>query len=104
MPWSALYFIGRYLGHLVSTKDQGLAMLDPDFTPRGVSIGAAAAQLGISKTQVERMVAAGRLSALKVGHRTVVTVESIESYWASLPRATFPSRAPVKKARAQQAA
>ncbi len=79
-------------------------MSDTDFLPRGVSKDAAAAQLGISKTQIERMIAAGTLDGLKVGHRTVVTVASIDSYWASLPRATFPSRAPSKKAHNQQAA
>ena len=60
--------------------------------PRGRSIDAVMVEFGISRATANRLLASGKLRAVKVGSKTLVTVESIDEFWASLPTATF--RAP----------
>jgi excisionase family DNA binding protein len=64
--------------------------------PRGKSIEATAAELGISRPTVNRLLAAERLRAVNVGSKTLITTESIDAFWRSLPPAKF--RAPNKRA------
>lgn len=67
-------------------------------SPRGVSIETAAQQLSVSRVTINRLLAAKRLYAVKVGAKTLVTTESLEAFWESLPRAEF--RAPKQSAAA----
>ena len=46
---------------------------------------------GLSRSAVYRELATGNLRAVKSGSRTLVLVESIRAYLASLPPATFRS-------------
>jgi excisionase family DNA binding protein len=64
--------------------------------PRGKSIDATMAELQISRATVNRLLSQGRLQAVKVGAKTLVTSASIDAFWASLPPAKF--RAPSNKA------
>jgi len=64
--------------------------------PRGRSIEATMAELDISRATVNRLLSQGKLKAVKVGSKTLVTTESIDAFWRSLPAATF--RSPSKKA------
>ena len=67
-------------------------MSDTSLAPRGISIETAMQQLSVSRATVNRLLANRKLCAVKVGTKTLVTTESIEAFWASLPLATF--RAP----------
>ncbi len=58
-------------------------------TPRGVSIETAMQQLSVSRATINRLLAADRLRALKIGSKTLVTTESLDAFWRSLPAATF---------------
>jgi excisionase family DNA binding protein len=60
--------------------------------PIGLSPLQAAAYLGTSRSRIYRLLRAGRLSALKQGIKTVVTLESLRTYAATLPVATFGHR------------
>ncbi len=42
--------------------------------------------LSVSHAQLYRLIGAGRLDARKIGSRTFVTVESIETFLTSLPK------------------
>jgi excisionase family DNA binding protein len=57
--------------------------------PIGLSPLQAAAFLGTSRSRVYRLLREGRLRALKQGFKTVVTLDSLRTYAASLPAATF---------------
>jgi hypothetical protein len=58
--------------------------------PRVVSIKKARELLADkSRSEIYQAVADGRLEALKDGRRTLITMESIERYNKSLPRATI---------------
>jgi excisionase family DNA binding protein len=57
--------------------------------PIGLSPLQAAAYLGTSRSRVYRLLREGRLLALKQGIATIVTLESLRTYAASLPAATF---------------
>jgi hypothetical protein len=58
-------------------------------TPIGLSPLQAAAFLGTSRSRIYRLLREGRLLALKQGVATIVTLESLQTYAASLPAATF---------------
>lgn len=57
----------------------------PTGEPLFVSPTEAGRLLGISRAAVYRLLASGDLSARKAGRRTLVPVESIRAYAASLP-------------------
>ncbi len=57
--------------------------------PVTVPIAQAVAISGMSRSAVYRELAAGNLRAVKQGARTLVLVDSIRAYIASLPPATF---------------
>ena len=61
-------------------------------TPIGLSPLQAAAFLGTSRSRIYRLLREGRLHALKQGIATIVTMESLRAYAASLPAATFGHR------------
>jgi excisionase family DNA binding protein len=42
--------------------------------------------LSVSHAQLYRLIGAGRLDARKIGSRTLITAESIETFLASLPK------------------
>ena len=51
-------------------------------------INGAARAMSIGRNKVYDEIGAGRLEALKVGRRTVITRAAIEAWFASLPRLT----------------
>ncbi len=52
-------------------------------------------RLKVSGATLYRLLAAKKLTAKKVGSRTIIDAESVQRYWDSLPDATF--RAPQSK-------
>jgi excisionase family DNA binding protein len=60
-----------------------------DGVPLGYSPQETAYRLNSSRSTVYRLLAAGRLRAVKRGASTLITPESIAEYEASLPAATF---------------
>jgi excisionase family DNA binding protein len=64
-------------------------MSDTLSAPRGVSIETAMQQISVSRATINRLLAAGRLRAVKCGSKTLVTTESIDAFWHSLPPAKF---------------
>jgi len=59
--------------------------------PLALSPRDAAAFLGVSKRKLTRLIAAKRITARKSDHRTLVDVESLKAYYASLPAITKPA-------------
>jgi excisionase family DNA binding protein len=57
--------------------------------PLGVRPVAAGRLIGESRNTVYRLLAAGKLRAVKRGTSTLVLMDSIHEYWASLPPASF---------------
>ena len=53
--------------------------------PRAFSISDAAQRMGISRATLFREINRGRLTALKVGSKTIVTDAAIEAWLAALP-------------------
>jgi hypothetical protein len=60
--------------------------------PFAMTIPAAQGFSGLSRSEIYRRMAAGDISAVKNGSRTLVLTESLRAYMSSLPQATF--RAP----------
>ncbi len=58
--------------------------------PLGVKPGEAGRLIGESRNTVYRLLASGKLRAVKRGTSTLVLMDSIREYFASLPAATFP--------------
>ena len=56
--------------------------------PLLLSILDAAAMLGVGRSEIYRMMAAGRLEAVKVGRRRLVVAQSVNDFVASLRQAT----------------
>ena len=73
-------------------------MNDRDFGPRLFSITEVKARLGIGNTTVYQEISSGRLVALKIGARTLVTAESLERYIEGLPRADVTMKLPPRYA------
>jgi excisionase family DNA binding protein len=55
------------------------------FSPRAFSISEFCRQYGIGRTNAYQEIAAGRLRAVKVGRRTLITQEAAEAWLTSLP-------------------
>ena len=66
-------------------------MHSPRIDPIAVPIAEAVTFSGMSRSAVYRELGTGKLRAVKSGSRTLVLVESIREYLASLPPATFRS-------------
>jgi excisionase family DNA binding protein len=47
------------------------------------------AELCVSRATINRALAQGRLQAVKVGSKTLITSASIDDFWNSLPPAKF---------------
>jgi hypothetical protein len=60
--------------------------------PFGVKISEAARALGCSAATIHRLLVSSKLSAVKRGASTLVTLASLRSYEASLPPARFAPR------------
>ena len=60
-----------------------------DRQQRGYSIKAVCEARGISRAYVYILLGAGKLQAVKDGKRTIVTGESFDRYFGSLPAAAF---------------
>lgn len=78
------------MGPHVSTRRSPQDVED-EVTPFGLSIGETGKALGgedhpLSRATIYRMINRRELDALKVGSRTLVTVESIRAYLASARR------------------
>jgi excisionase family DNA binding protein len=58
-------------------------------TPLYESIGYVAAIYGISRSTIVRSLAAGHFEAVRMGGRVLVSLTSVERFFASLPR-TYP--------------
>lgn len=56
-----------------------------------VSIPDAIAVSGLSRSEIYRRLAAGDIRAVKSGARTLIPMESLKAYLASLPPASFGS-------------
>jgi excisionase family DNA binding protein len=54
--------------------------------PLAISINETAKALGLGRTSIYAMIADGRLEAFKIGHRTLVRMESIRRLVASPER------------------
>ena len=57
--------------------------------PLAVSIPDAGRMIGVSRTEVYRLLGAGRIAAVKQGVRTLVLVDSLRAHLAALPAATI---------------
>ena len=57
--------------------------------PLGVKPIEAGRLIGESRDTVYRLLVAGKLRAVKRGASTLVLMDSVRDYWASLPPATF---------------
>jgi len=66
-----------------------VASIAPRTDPIAVPIPEAVALSGMSHSAVYRELASGNLRAVKQGARTLVMMDSIRAYLASLPAATF---------------
>jgi excisionase family DNA binding protein len=75
-------------------------MNDHEFGPRLYSIAKVKARLGIGNTTLYQEISAGRLVALKIGARTLVTSESLAKYIEELPRADVSMKLPPRYAAA----
>ncbi len=62
---------------------------DSPIVPRGRSINDTMAELCVSRATINRALAQGRLQAVKVGSKTLITSASIDDFWNSLPPAKF---------------
>jgi excisionase family DNA binding protein len=60
---------------------------EPAIEPLLLSLAASAEYLGLSRDTLYRLIGCGRLTALKHGSKTLVTVASLRDYVASLPEA-----------------
>ena len=61
-------------------------------SPRAFSISEFCRRYGIGRTNAYQEIAAGRLRALKVGRRTLITHDAAEAWLAALPELNKPDR------------
>lgn len=62
--------------------------------PIAATIANVTHQTGLSRSEIYRLLARGKLKAVKSGRSTLVLMDSVIAHLASLPEATF--RAPVE--------
>jgi len=58
-------------------------------SPAGRTVGATEAHYGWTRTFIYERLGAGDLEAVKAGRRTIITVESADRLFRTLPRATY---------------
>ena len=63
----------------------------PTMDPLLISIADAGTILGLSRSEIYRRMAAGKIRAVKCGSRTLIVMESLKDHLKSLPSATFPA-------------
>lgn len=68
----------------IAARDDNAAEPAP-FLPRAFSIPEFCRRYGIGRTNAYQEIAAGRLRAVKVGRRTLITQEAADAWLASLP-------------------
>lgn len=61
-------------------------------TPVTAKIPAVINQTGLSRSEIYRLLTSGKLSAVKSGRSTLIVMDSVVQYLASLPLATFRAR------------
>jgi excisionase family DNA binding protein len=70
----------------MSTKDDTARDREPS-KPRLLSIKQAVYELGISRTAVYELIAAGKIKTVKIGRRRLIPSEAIEGFIAGLAAA-----------------
>jgi excisionase family DNA binding protein len=78
-----------------STTDAGSGRGDDvgvpaSFTPRAFPVPEFCRRYGIGRTNAYQEIAAGRLRAVKVGRRTLITHDAAEAWLAALPELNKP--------------
>ena len=59
-----------------------------DYTTRALSVEEAAKAAGVGRTLLFEEIRKGRLTARKVGRRTIVTTDELDNWLHSLPKTT----------------
>jgi len=62
------------------------------FEPIAATVRVVSQQTGISRSEIYRLLARGKLKAVKSGRSTLVLMASVNEHLASLPPATFRAR------------
>jgi excisionase family DNA binding protein len=57
-----------------------------DYTTRALSVGEAAKAAGVGRTLLFEEIRKGRLTARKVGRRTIVTIDDLDRWLEALPK------------------
>jgi excisionase family DNA binding protein len=70
-------------------------MTNPQHKPFTVRRPAAAAMLGVGRTKLDTLIAAGEIQAKKSGRSLLILVSSIEKYIEGLPTATLKAPASI---------
>jgi len=60
--------------------------------PYAATIANVTRQTGLSRSEIYRLLARGKLKAVKSGRSTLVLMDSVVAHLASLPEATFRAR------------
>ena len=68
-------------------------MTNPKIAPAFYSTADAKARIACGHTHLYSLIATGKLEAVKMGTKTLITAESVEAFIAGLPRATIGSAA-----------
>jgi excisionase family DNA binding protein len=61
----------------------------PSAIPMTIGISGAVAMVGISRAQIYRLAAAGKINMVKSGRRSLIVVSTLIRYIQSLPRANI---------------
>ena len=70
-------------------------MLSPDYSPSqpiAATVANVTRQTGLSRSEIYRLLARGKLKAVKSGRSTLVLMDSVIAHLARLPAATFHAR------------
>ena len=71
----------------MGAKDRGMVAAGVGVEPFSLTMEAAAAYTGFSRTRLEQALNDGHVSAVKAGRRTLVITSTLRAYVASLPAA-----------------
>lgn len=75
-----------------TTLGRGADVEAASLAPRAFSIPEFCRRYGIGRTNAYHEIAAGRLRAVKVGRRTLITLDAAEAWLAALPALNQPSQ------------